>query len=207
LAGGAGLSRQRKTSGGLSNRLRIIGGRWRGRKLDFPAVEGLRPTPDRVRETLFNWLQNDIPSARCLDLFAGSGALGLEALSRGAARVVLVDASRAASQQLEAHLRTLQCQDAAVVNLSAQSFLERGPGGARYDIVFLDPPFHQGLIAVCARLLEQKGWLAPGARIYMECERDLALTGLPAHWEIHREKTAGQVTYRLVTRQPPNKKT
>ena len=206
MAGGA-LSRQRKTSGGLSNRLRIIGGRWRGRKLDFPAVEGLRPTPDRLRETLFNWLQNDIPGARCLDLFAGSGALGLEALSRGAARAVLVDASRQVTQQLEAHLRSLRCHDAAVVNLSAQSFLERGPGSTHYDVVFLDPPFHQGLIAVCARLLEEKRWLAPGARIYLECERDLALTGLPAHWEIHREKTAGQVAYRLATRQPPNKKT
>ena len=163
-------------------------------------MEGLRPTPDRVRETLFNWLQNDIVGARCLDLFAGSGALGLEALSRGAARAVLVEKSPTAAQQLETHLRTLDCDDAVVVTMDAETFLQRGPGDARYDVVFLDPPFGQGLITTCTALLEDLDWLAPGARIYLESERDLALNKLPPDWNIDRKKTAGQVAYRLATR-------
>ncbi len=193
------LSRQPKSSPSNKNRLRIIGGQWRGRKLDFPNVEGLRPTPDRVRETLFNWLQADIVGARCLDLFAGSGALGLEALSRGASRAVLVEKSADAAQQLEMHLRTLQCDDATVVQLTAEQFLQRGPGDARYDVVFLDPPFGQGLIPVCIQLLEGKDWLVPGARIYLESERALASTDIPAQWQIDRQKITGQVAYRLAT--------
>jgi 16S rRNA (guanine966-N2)-methyltransferase len=200
LVGGTGLSRQHKTPHGLQNRLRIIGGRWRGRKLAFPDVEGLRPTPDRVRETLFNWLQTEMVGARCLDLFAGSGALGLEALSRGAARVVLVDESREAARALEAHLQTLDCRDGVVVNSTAQDFLRRGPGGSAYDLVFLDPPFRQSLVAACAVLLEEKGWLAADARIYVETESELQAPALPANWELLREKTAGQVSYRLLRR-------
>jgi 16S rRNA (guanine966-N2)-methyltransferase len=155
-----------------------------------------------VRETLFNWLQADIPEARCLDLFAGSGALGLEALSRGAARTVLVEKSSVAARQLEQHLLTLGCDNAAVVQLAAEDFLQRGPGDARYDVVFLDPPFGKGLIGNCTQLLEEKQWLAPGARIYLESERELTPSDLPANWRIDREKTAGQVAYRLATRQP-----
>jgi len=161
----------------------------------------LRPTPDRVRETLFNWLQNDIIGARCLDLFAGSGALGLEALSRGAARAILVEKSSIASQQLETHLHALHCDDAVIVHLSAEQFLQRGPGDTRYDIVFLDPPFGKGLIATCTKLLEEKNWLTPGARIYLESEHNLPPTDIPAHWRIDREKVAGQIIYRLATRQ------
>lgn len=198
MAGGTKLSRQRKTSRGTTrNRLRIIGGRWRGRNLDFPDVEGLRPTPDRVRETLFNWLQNDIIGARCLDLFAGSGALGLEALSRGAARSVLVENSKLVAQQLDTHLRTLQCSDGIVVTMDAQTFLERGPGDARYNIVFLDPPFEKGLIKHCIKLLEEKHWLAKNALIYLEMERNLQMPDLPGNWKYTHERTASQVSYRL----------
>lgn len=198
MAGGTKLSRQRKTSRGANrNRLRIIGGRWRGRKLDFPEVEGLRPTPDRVRETLFNWLQNDIVGARCLDLFTGSGALGLEALSRGAARAVLVENSKLVAQQLDVHLRTLQCSDGIVVNMDAQTFLERGPGDARYNIVFLDPPFEKGLVENCIQLLEEKHWLADDARIYLETEHDLQTPALPGDWKYTHERNAGQVNYYL----------
>jgi len=198
LAGGTKLSHQRKTSrGNTRNRLRIIGGRWRGRKLDFPDAEGLRPTPDRVRETLFNWLQNDIVGARCLDLFAGSGALGLEALSRGAARAVLVENSKLAAQQLEAHLRTLQCNDGIAISMDAQTFLERGPGDARYNIVFLDPPFEKGLIKHCIELLEEKHWLAKDALIYLEMEHNLQTPVLPGNWKYTHERTAGQVNYYL----------
>jgi 16S rRNA (guanine966-N2)-methyltransferase len=162
-------------------------------------VEGLRPTPDRVRETLFNWLQQDIVGARCLDLFAGSGALGLEALSRGAARTVLVEKSTTAANQLKQHLHTLQCDDALVVHLAAEQFLQRGPGDARYDVVFLDPPFGEGLIPVCIELLEKYHWLAPGAHIYLEQERESALPELPASWELSRSQMAGQVSYHLAT--------
>ncbi len=154
-----------------------------------------------MRETLFNWLQNNISGAHCLDLFAGSGALGLEALSRGATRAVLVEKSATATQQLEAHLRTLHCDDAVIVHLFAEQFLQRGPGDARYDVVFLDPPFGEGLIATCTKLLEEKNWLAPGALIYLESEQDLPATDIPAHWHIDREKTAGKIIYRLATPQ------
>lgn len=146
-------------------------------------------------------MQHDIIGARCLDLFAGSGALGLEALSRGAARTVLVEQSATATQQLEAHLHTLSCDHAAIVHLSAEQFLRRGPGDARYDVVFLDPPFGKGLMATCIQLLEEKNWLTPDARIYLEHEHNLPVTDIPSHWHIDREKVAGQITYRLATRQ------
>ncbi len=191
------MARQHHNTRGGQNRLRIIGGRWRGRKLAFPDVAGLRPTPDRVRETLFNWLQADIVGARCLDLFAGSGALGLEALSRGASRVVLVDESTAATRQLEDNLQILHADDARVVRMAVQTFLERGPGDTRYDVVFLDPPFAQNLIPPSLQLLDDKGWLAPGAHIYLETENQLHELPLPADWQLLKEKTSGQVTYRL----------
>ena len=194
------MARQRRSTRGGQNRLRIIGGRWRGRKLDFPDVPGLRPTPDRVRETLFNWLQADVHGARCLDLYAGSGALGLEALSRGASRVVLVDESSAATRQLEANLQRLHADDAAVVRMPVQTFLERGPGDARYDLVFLDPPFGQNLLAPTLQWLEEKHWLAPGARVYIESESQLREPPLPAGWELLKEKRSGQVIYRLAGR-------
>jgi len=114
---------------------------------------------------------------------------------------VLVEKSATATQQLEAHLRTLSCDDAAIVHLSTEQFLQRGPGDARYDVIFLDPPFGKGLIATCADLLEKRHWLAPGARIYLESEHNLPATDIPPHWCIDREKTAGKITYRLATRQ------
>jgi 16S rRNA (guanine966-N2)-methyltransferase len=161
-------------------------------------VAGLRPTTDRVRETLFNWLQADIPGARCLDLFAGSGALGLEALSRGAARVVFVDDSPVVTRQLEQHLQALQCTDGVVVNMSALDYLQRGSGVEHYDIIFLDPPFNLGLMQACIQLLEAKDWLSPNTLIYLETESGLKDLALPKDWEILRKKVAGQVTYRLV---------
>jgi 16S rRNA (guanine966-N2)-methyltransferase len=183
---------------GNQNRLRIIGGQWRGRKLDFPDVEGLRPTPDRVRETLFNWLQGHVVDAHCLDLFAGSGALGLEAVSRGAARAVLVDSNAAAIQQLEKNLRTLKCDIGVVSPLSASDFLQRGPGGAHYELVFLDPPFGKGLIQDSIDLLEKHQWLTTGAHVYFEMESTLPVPELPQHWQLIREQTAGQVHYGLI---------
>lgn len=179
------------------NQLRIVGGRWRGRRLTFPDLPGLRPTPDRVRETVFNWLQAYVDGARCLDLFAGSGAMGLEALSRGAAGVTLVDQASPAVAQLRQNLGLLGAQGAELVQADALGFLS-GPPQA-FDIVFLDPPFRQDLLAPCLQRLDQ-GWLAPGARIYMECEAEAGEPPLPAGWQLLKHKRAGQVGYYLAAR-------
>jgi len=179
------------------SRLRIIGGRWRGRKLAFAPVPGLRPTPDRVRETLFNWLMPVLPGARCLDLFAGSGALGIEAVSRGAAHCTLVERDPRAAAVLRAQLARLGSHAIEVVQADAGDWL-RG-AAVPCDIVFLDPPFSSGLLQPCLDLLERRGWLAPQAWIYLESGCDVRPV-LPEHWVWHREKQAGQVCYRLARR-------
>ena len=186
--------------GGDSGQLRIIGGRWRGRKFRFRAAPGLRPTPDRVRETLFNWLAPDIAGARCLDLFAGSGALGLEALSRGAAGVCFVDRHANSLRQIDQHLHALQADNAECRNEDALQWLERGNAGAAWDIVFLDPPFDEGLLEPAARLLEAGNWLAADALVYLEAGVRETAPELPPNWELHREKTAGDVRFSLFVR-------
>jgi 16S rRNA (guanine966-N2)-methyltransferase len=185
-----------KSSQGLqASRLRIIGGRWRGVPIVFPERPELRPTPDRVRETIFNWLQPVITESRCLDLFAGSGALGFEALSRGAAQVVLVDRDRYIVEQLRATATKLGAQGAECVMNEAQRFLSQT--ATAFDIVFLDPPYASGVLAdICRRLSE--GWLAPSALVYLEAPSDAGLPSLPAGWTVHRSKTAGQVGYHLL---------
>lgn len=180
---------------GSSNTLRIIGGQWRGRKLRFADGEGLRPTADRVRETLFNWLQPVIAGARCLDLFSGSGALGLEALSRGAAEVVFVDTNPKAINSLKQNLELLGAEGAKVVRGDALKFLE---GTAQpFDVVFLDPPFRRELLQPALQKLATGGWLVQGARIYLELESEQPLPPLPEHWALLRSKRAGQVAYHL----------
>jgi 16S rRNA (guanine966-N2)-methyltransferase len=190
------VSKRTSTAGaGAAYRLRIIGGRWRGTRIEFPRVEAIRPSPDRVRETLFNWLQSWIAGANCLDLFAGSGALGLEALSRGAAHVTFVDREPRVGRHLTQTLERLKSSDADVHIGDALSFLARAP--RQYDIVFLDPPFASDLLQqACARL--GAGWVAPGAHIYLENPADQALPPLPAGWSVHRTKQAGQVGYHLL---------
>ena len=178
-----------------SNQLRIIGGQWRGRKLSFPTSEGLRPTPDRVRETLFNWLAADINGARCLDLFAGSGALGFEALSRGAGHVDMVDSATAACQQFKANAERLAVQSLNAHQADALSFLATQP--PQYDIIFLDPPFHQNLMADCLNAICHQKLLKPSAWVYVEMARDEILPVMPAKWRLHREKHAGDICYRL----------
>ncbi|MBI5782634.1 MAG: 16S rRNA (guanine(966)-N(2))-methyltransferase RsmD [Gammaproteobacteria bacterium] len=177
-------------------KLRIIGGRWRGRRLDVSESEGLRPTPDRVRETLFNWLQPYIAGASCLDLFAGTGALCLEALSRGATGVVMVEKTPHVAQQLRQHVERLEAAGAEVVLADAVEFLRRPP--RVFDIVFLDPPFKSNLIADCAALLEARGWIKPGGLVYVEAPSRLKELALPATWELIRSKKTGQVGYHLV---------
>lgn len=156
-----------------------------------------------MRETLFNWLQQDIRGARCLDLFAGSGALGLEALSRGAAEVLMCDCNAAVVQQLQANLATLAAEGCEVHQITALGLLEQKAGQAPFDIVFLDPPFGQGLLAPCIRQLESGAWLTENAKIYLEAESDLENLELPDNWQLLREKTTGQISYRLVQRSSP----
>lgn len=176
--------------------LRIIGGCWRGRKLRFTAAEGLRPTPDRVRETLFNWLATDIRDARCLDLFSGSGALGLEALSRGAAHCDFVDNNPASLAQIQRHLQDLGAQALGSCHAAlASDFLARAE--SPWDIVFLDPPFGQELVAPACELLEARALLRADACIYIETGAGDTVPEPPESWQLHRDKTAGAVSYRL----------
>lgn len=179
----------------MPGHFRIIGGRWRGRRLTFPDAGGVRPTADRVRETVFNWLQPVIEGARCLDLFAGSGALGLEALSRGAAEAVFVERDRRLAARLRENLETLDAAAAEVIQRDAGAYLN---GPARpFDLVFLDPPFRRGALGPLCERLAAGGWLAPGAYIYLEGEAEAGPPTLPAGWECLRSKQAGQVGYHL----------
>ena len=182
--------------------LRIIGGTWRGRRLRFAASAAIRPTPDRVRETLFNWLGVAVRGAHCLDLFAGSGALGLEALSRGAARVTFLERDAEAARALGLLLQDWGATDAQVVRADAVRYLA---GAARpADIVFLDPPFAAGLLGEAAALLEERHWLKAGALIYVECAAREGLPGLPASWQPLKARQAGEVGYHLFARIAPD---
>ena len=182
------------------NTLRIIGGAWRGRRIRFPGLKGLRPTPDRVRETLFNWLAADVAGSRCLDLFAGSGALGLEALSRGAASVTFVERKREAADRLRETVTQLAPGRATVLHADALAWLGGTP--QPFDIVFLDPPFDSGLLPAAMRALESSGWLLPAARIYLEGPAKAGPPPLPGGWNRHRSGRAGAVGYHLARRQP-----
>lgn len=180
------------------SQLRIIGGQWRGRKLSFPLVNGLRPTPDRVRETIFNWLAPYLGDASCVDLFAGSGALGLEAASRGAARVDLVELNKTAYHAIQSHLSTLKTDNCVVYLGSAQQFLQQTNN--RYDIVFMDPPYAADLWTEVAFLLEEKALLNPSCVIYLECHTKTKLPDLPSNWQLMKDKKAGDVRYCLFNR-------
>ena len=178
--------------------IRIIGGQWRGRRLRFTPQTGLRPTLDRFRETLFNWLMYDVEGARCLDLFAGSGALGIEALSRGAAQVDFVDASAQACRDIRLHLQTLNSERGRVWHNPAESWLKAHTDLGPYDLIFLDPPFHQDLLQPCIYLLQNNGYLAPDCKIYLEAEAAFSPARLPPDWKVHRQKTAGDKIFLLL---------
>ena len=184
-----------------TGQIRIIGGQWRGRKLPVPDSPGLRPTTDRVRETLFNRLAPSMVDATVLDCFAGSGALGLEALSRYAANATLLEMDRAVSQQLQKNLVTLKAANGQVVNTNTLNYLAQP--GKPHTIVFVDPPFRKGLLEETLTLLEGNGWLADDALIYVESEVENGMPPVPAGWTLHREKVAGQVAYRLYHRETP----
>lgn len=184
--------------------LRIIAGLWRSRKLRFPVVTGVRPTPNRVRETLFNWLRAWLPGARCLDLFAGSGALGLEALSRGAGEAVLIERHPQVAAALRSNLALLKAAHAEAVETDAVSYLAHGAVKA-FDIVFLDPPFNpepgaDDLLMHCCALLESRGWLKPQGLVYLEVPAG-PVPSVPPTWLPIRSKQAGKVGYHLLRRQ------
>ncbi|NDJ55937.1 16S rRNA (guanine(966)-N(2))-methyltransferase [Enterobacteriaceae bacterium 4M9] len=188
----------KKPQRGGSGQIRIIGGQWRGRKLPVPDSPGLRPTTDRVRETLFNWLAPHMVDARCLDCFAGSGALGLEALSRYASTATLVEKDRLVAQQLQKNLVTLGANHGKAITADTLSFLAQP--GEPHDIVFIDPPFRKGLLEETLNLLERNGWLADEALIYVESEAEAPAPPVPQNWQLHREKVAGQAASRLYIR-------
>ena len=177
-------------------RLRIVAGKWRGRVLRVADLPGLRPTSERIRETLFNWLAPTIEGSRCLDLYAGPGALGFEALSRGAAEAVLVERAKPAIRGLHEAIETLDARDAQVVGGDALTYL-RKTSTEPFDVVFLDPPYADDSTGELCRLLVSGGWLAPGAYVYFEQDRGQTPPELPAGLTTIKEKTAGQVRYAL----------
>ncbi|WP_434953200.1 16S rRNA (guanine(966)-N(2))-methyltransferase RsmD [Shewanella sp. HL-SH4] len=191
------MARQNSSSG----QVRIISGQWRSRKLPIHDLEGLRPTTDRVRETLFNWLSVDIRGARVLDCFAGSGALSLESLSRYAEFALMFELQKSAANQLTKNLHTLNCINAKVINGDSLQLLAKGTDQG-FDVVYIDPPFRKGLAKQTIELLMAHGWLNNDALIYLETETDLTDLVIPSSWLPLKQKTAGQVSYRLYAYQP-----
>lgn len=179
-----------------AGRIRIVGGKWRGRRLRVLDLPGLRPSTDRARETLFNWLAPQLEGARCLDLFAGCGALGLEALSRGAASVTLVEKNKQAAELLRMQA-TNMAANAFIEQADALVFL-RQSSGERFDIVFLDPPYGSGLVEASGGLLEQYGWLNPNAYIYVETSLDEGVAVCPEGWIGDRQGRCGGSAMRLL---------
>jgi len=179
---------------------RIIGGKWRGRKIRFDDAEGLRPTTDRIRETLFNWLQAYISQSHCLDCFAGSGVLGFEALSRGADEVIFIEQNIKTVKALKDNIRLLETSKAAIYHQDALAWLQSAFANTKlnqhFDLVFLDPPFHSDLLSRSCVLLDNSGCLADDAIIYAEHAVD-ATVDFPEHWFCLKQKSSGQVSYKL----------
>ena len=192
----------RKASGSV----RIIAGKWRGSKLEFSDADGLRPTSDRIRETLFNWLANDIADASCLDLFAGSGVLSFEALSRGAEKVCALENNRVTCQKIGENKARLSAEGLSLLNKDTMSWLDAminqggGETGECFDIVFIDPPFSADFSGSLPDLLEASAVCGPGAKIYLEQARNENRWQVPNSWQLLRDKEAGQVRYSLYQR-------
>jgi 16S rRNA (guanine966-N2)-methyltransferase len=185
----------RELPGGRGS-VRIIGGAWRGRRIAFPDLPDLRPTSDRIRETLFNWLQHEVAGARCLDLFAGSGALGFEALSRGARELLLVEQDPTAARHLTEQIQRLEAfAQASVLEMDAYLYLLRP--AEPFDIIFLDPPFKSDAIPALAAQLDAGAWLKSGSLVYLESPRELGVPTLPPRWDMLKSKSAGEVGYYL----------
>ena len=186
-----------------AGKVRIIGGQWRSRIIRFHAVKHLRPSPDAVRETLFNWLREDISGSRCLDLFAGSGALGFEAASRGASTVTMIERHPHAARQLRQNVKLLQAESfIQVLTIAAEKFLEDHQN--RFDILFIDPPFDRELLARSCHLINRHQILAKGGLAYLETRANRDLLPIPDTWHIIRQKRCGVVQSTLIRNQPDN---
>jgi 16S rRNA (guanine966-N2)-methyltransferase len=181
--------------------IRVISGQFRGRKLPVKDVQGLRPTTDRIKETVFNWLMQDTRDANVLDCFAGSGGLGFEALSRFASTALFIELDPSAAKQLAQNIATLKLQNAQVRHTNSRSFLEQKNSNTPFDLVFVDPPFRKNLAQTSCNLLEINNWLSEEALIYLEVESDLNTFKPPSNWLLIKEKKAGQVFCRLYQRQ------
>ncbi|WP_448212356.1 16S rRNA (guanine(966)-N(2))-methyltransferase RsmD [Colwellia sp. MEBiC06753] len=174
--------------------IRIIAGKHRGRKLPVIDAQGLRPTTDRVKETVFNWLMAYVDDSQCLDCFAGAGSLGFEALSRGAAHITMLELNKTAAKQLQANKALLKADNIDIYQTDTLNFLENPT--TQYNLVFIDPPFRQGLAQQVIEKLAS-GWLSVGAMVYVETEAEIASLSIPENWQLQKEKTAGQVRYQL----------
>jgi 16S rRNA (guanine966-N2)-methyltransferase len=191
------LAKRKSDNKSQPGRLRIVAGNWRSRLLEIADVPGLRPTSARIRETLFNWLGPSIAGVRCLDLFAGTGALGLEALSRGAAACDFVEKSGKAAKTLRANIAALDANTAFVHETDAQSFVQQA-GGSKYEVVFLDPPFAADMLGELCRLLQASELLTDDARVYVEQDRNQPAFELPDRWQVLKSKESGNVRYSLL---------
>ena len=182
----------------MKSKIRIIGGEWRSRQLLFEDTPGLRPTPARVRETLFNWLQQDVIGSRCLDLYAGTGALGFEAASRGAKSVFIVENNAQACRLIKENTVKLTANQINIIQSDVFRFL--AGEASRFDLVFLDPPFGKNMAQQTCQWLEDKEWLVSHAKVYVEVECNLVLEGMPSSWKLLKNKRAGDVAYYLFER-------
>ena len=194
------MARRKPAKSGKSDQgqIRIIAGDWRGRKLPVANVPGLRPTPDRVRETVFNWLMPYLPGARVLDCFSGTGALSFEALSRGAKEAVMIEQASAAASALKDNLSLLKASNGTVVESSALVFLKR-PCPEPFDVIFLDPPFRQGMLKDTCQMLHDNGYLHDQSILYIEVEKELNPLPVPDNWQILKFKQAGQIAFQLLS--------
>ena len=179
--------------------IRLISGKWRGKKLPVKDKEGLRPTTDRTKETLFNWLMHDIRDANCLDCFSGSGSLAFEALSRYAKNVLLLERDKQVVEQLKENITTLKVTNANVIETDSINYLQQA-ATQKFDIVFIDPPFNKGLVSPCCQALEENEYLTTKALIYIEMEAQSNTAEIPNNWHLLKEKSTGQVTYQLYLR-------
>jgi 16S rRNA (guanine966-N2)-methyltransferase len=184
------------------NSLRIIGGSWRSRKIQFAPEENLRPTSNRIRETLFNWLQDHVAGETCLDMFAGSGACGLEAMSRGASSALFIDSNPTAAAMIEKNLAALTANQCEVLCTNAMTWLVSPQlnNERSFGLVFIDPPYQAGLELSCCLLLEKSGKLKPSAYIYLESDKQDFVSELPVNWQLEKAKQAGKVHFFLFKR-------
>ena len=190
------LTQQKNKKATSDGFIRLISGQWKGKKLPVKDKQGLRPTTDRTKETLFNWLMHDIRDAHCLDCFSGSGSLGFEALSRYAKFCTFLELDKHVAMQLQNNINTLQIDNAQVFQGDSLRFLSQ-PAQLQYDLVFIDPPFHQGLAQPCIDQLVAQSYLTTDELVYLEVENTLTTLTIPTHWTLLKEKIAGQVRFQL----------